>query len=126
MAGILSVRVSNAERKKLLELRAARGCKSVSDVIRLLCGFPRQPEHEGIEGADDIESVDALAHVVLRLVARIEDMSKVLHAIAMKEGIKHAGHQPVDHLAVPIAEMPLYEYRNGHKDPALPEGFHRG
>jgi hypothetical protein len=125
MAGMLSVRVTNAERKKLMELKAQRGCNNLSEVIRLLCGFPRTATGEIIDGADDIDGVDKMIRVCLRLVDRVENQGLTLTEIAKQLNIKQVKHQPIEVLAQPIAEQPLYEYRNGHKDPALPEGFKR-
>jgi hypothetical protein len=139
MAGFVSVRLSKEERKRLLALKAERGCKSISQVVRLMLGFPRGTD-EGLEGADDIDSVSKLWEAVIQLISREDDEIKVITKIARQVGV------PMDRYALNIHEddyvpdpTPLrvpetgpidlrvpMEHRNGDRHPVMPEGFSRG
>jgi hypothetical protein len=139
MAGFVSVRLSKEERKKLLALKAERGCKSISQVVRLMLGFPRGSD-EGLEGADDIESVDRMCELLIRAVDRIDELTKVETKIArhlnvpLELGLREIMaaakngrpiHPPPD-LETPMDPDVLMPTRNGHKHPEMPAGFSRG
>lgn len=123
MAGVLSVRVTSAERKRLLQLKVERGCNNVSDLIRLMLGFPRSPGMEIIDGADDIDSVSALVKTVLILIDRVEMNNAVTYELAQQAGLRQVRHRPIEDLIAPRDEP--VATRNGSKHPALPEGFAR-
>ena len=124
MAGVLSVRVTSQERKRLLQLKTERGCNNVSDLIRLMLGFPRSPGMEILDGADDIDSVGSLVKVVLTMIDRVEMTNTVVYQLAQQAGLRQVRHRPVEDLVAPRDEpVPT---RNGHHHPALPEGFARG
>lgn len=139
MAGVISVRFTNAERKKLMELKQQRGCSNMSQAIRLMCGFPRIGEGEGYDGADDIDSVGTLIKLNVQLIERIDDNHKLQVRIARAlhietERTNTLSHLRADYVApvVPVKEPetgPIVveprPYRNGDKHPALPEGFNR-
>lgn len=138
MSGFISVRLSKEERKRLLALKAERNCKSISQVVRLMLGFPRGTD-EGLEGADDIDSVSKLWEATIRLIDRIDDQQKVLTKIARANGVpmeRYAPHMSGDHYKPD--ETPLKEpetgpidlreprgYRDGDRHPAMPTGFER-
>jgi hypothetical protein len=145
VAGFVSVRLSKEERRKLLALKTERGCKSISQVVRLMLGFPRGTD-EGLEGADDIESIDQMCQLVVRMVDRMDEEHKLLIKVARQVGVPMerktidelravAGRQgpwsgperpvaivetgPID-LNVPVPT------RNGDRHPDMPDGFSRG
>ena len=122
---MISVRVTYAERKKLMELKAQRGCQNMSQVIRLMLGFPRSVGNEPIEGADDIDGVAKLIAVNLRLIERVDVGNAALASIAKKMGVKELDHRPIALLETPIDISERFPFRNGHQHPALPEGFKR-
>jgi hypothetical protein len=126
---MLSLRVTREERKQLLRIRDERGCKYVSDAIRLLLGFPRMPEDDvGIEGMDDIDSVDTLCRNVLHMTSRLEKQTELLIKIAHHVGVPLKGERelPVD-LTVLSADANGELIKTGptRKRPALPQGFAR-
>ena len=134
----ISVRLSKDERKKLLALKAERGCKSISQVVRLMLGFPRGTD-EGLEGADDIENVERMCELLVRAVDRIDELTKVETKIArhlnvplevgLREMMAAARNgkpiHPAPDLTVPLEPEAQFPHRNGDKHPALPSGFAR-
>lgn len=143
MSGFISVRLSKEERKRLLALKAERQCKSISQVVRLMLGFPRGTD-EGIEGADDIESVDQMCQLVVRMVDRIDEQGKLLTKIARQTGVPLERKTLADLRAAegrdytgperltavvetgPIDLNETLPSRNGDLHPAMPDGFARG
>jgi hypothetical protein len=125
MAGMISVRVTHAERKKLMELKAQRGCENMSQVIRLMLGFPRSVGDEILDGADDIDGVSSMIRVVLRLIDRVETSNATVYKLAKQSGLKEVRHRPLEVLATPVSADEPVPYRGGHEHPALPEGFQR-
>jgi hypothetical protein len=140
MAGMLSLRVSNQERRQLQQLKAERGYANLSVTIRKMIGFPeRTPDNEPLmEGSDDIDSVAKLCNLVLRVIDRQDDLIKQQTAIARHVGVPtklnpyqlaaaERNGTPIHPVADP--EKPLaerMEYRNGDRHPELPDGFSRG
>src|SRR5665213_3351766 len=122
---MISVRVTYAERKKLMELKVQRGCQNMSQVIRMMLGFPRSAGDEPFEGADDIDGVSKLCTLVVRMVDRQDVANRLLARMAEKQGIKDVDHQKVAVLDAPLEPIEPFEFRNGHQHPALPEGFKR-
>ena len=134
----ISVRLSKDERKKLLALKAERGCKSISQVVRLMLGFPRGTD-EGLEGADDIENVERMCELLVRAVDRIDELTKVETKIArhlnvplevgLREMMAAARNgkpiHPAPDLLTPMDPDIPKPFRNGDKHPELPVGFIR-
>lgn len=142
MAGVLSLRVSKEERAQLQRIKAERGCKNLSQAMRLLLGFPREGPGGELEGADDIENVSRLCGLVILLKDRLDEEHQLLTKIAR-------------HLEIPMAERPkatrgrprakpnppipipvngrgdfdeddaIFAFRGGHEHPDLPDGFAR-
>jgi hypothetical protein len=120
---MLSLRVTRAERKRLLELKQERECRNLSEVLRLLLGFPRYAlEDDGLEGWDDVESVDRLCHLVLSLRDRQDQHTRILNRIARHLGVPYEKSE-LAVLQAPLGELVRRE--NGVKHPPLPEGFSR-
>lgn len=138
MSGYVSVRLSKEERKKLLALKAERGAGSISQVVRLMLGFPRGTD-EGLEGADDIDSVSKLWEATIRLIDRVDEQHKVLTKIARQVGVPLERQtlavvrddyvDPQTPVIVPdTGPIDLREprgTRNGDRHPDMPEGFLR-
>jgi hypothetical protein len=123
MAGMVSVRVTREERKKLLALKVERGCANMSETIRLALGFPRTAGPEGFDGADDIEGVASLCKTVIAMIDRVEMTNEVVYTLAKQAGLKEIRHRPIVDL-VRSHDGP-HEFRGGHQHPALPAGFVR-
>lgn len=138
MSSFISVRVTKEERKRLMALKAERGCGSISQVVRLMLGFPRGTD-EGFEGADDIDSVGKLWEAMVRLIERVDDAHKLETKIARQVGVPMERYPPwmqTPHYVPstepvkepetgPIDLREPRELRNGDRHPALPEGFER-
>ena len=138
MAGFVSVRLTKDERRKLLALKTERGCKSISQVVRLMLGFPRGTD-EGLEGADDIDSVGKLWEAVIRLIDRMDDQHKLLVKIARHDGVPLERRTLADFdpdyvpPARPVLEPesgPIdlrepFPHRDGDRHPVMPDGFQR-
>src|ERR1700690_118460 len=121
-----------------MALKAERGCNSISQVVRLMLGFPRGTD-EGLEGADDIDSVSKLWEALIRSIDRQDDAHKLLTKIARQVGVPVERYAPNQHWkgyvpskepvkepeTGPIDLREPREYRNGDRHPALPEGFSR-
>lgn len=122
MSGFISVRVTKEERKKLLELKVERGCTTLSQAVRLLCGFPRGVD-EGLSGADDIDSVGKLVREVVLMLDRLDTNNKLLYKMSQQLGVREVRHVPTEDLIKPL-DAPVV-YRNGNQHPALPDGFKR-
>lgn len=146
MSGFVSVRLSKEERKRLLSLKTERGCKSISQVVRLMLGFPRGTD-EGLEGADDIESIDQMCQLVVRMVDRMDEEHKLLTEVARKVGVPIKGKQTINELREAVGKQGPWEgerapatlpetgpidlnvplaTRNGVHHPDMPTGFSRG
>jgi hypothetical protein len=139
VAGFVSVRLTKEERRKLLALKQERGCKSISQVVRLMLGFPRGTD-EGLEGADDIDSVSKLWEAVIRLIDRHDEDHKLMIKIARQVGVPlerptlaavRDDYEPpvrpvVEAQTGPIDLREPRGYRDGDKHPVLPSGFSRG
>lgn len=123
MAGFISVRVTKEERQRLFEIKAERGCSTLSQAVRLLMGFTRGSA-EGMEGADDIDSVSTLVREVILLRDRVDTANKLTYAMSKQLGMPTIKDIPTEDLAKPLVVGPM-EFRNGDKHPALPEGFSR-
>jgi hypothetical protein len=128
VSGFLSVRLSKDERKKLLAIKAERGCATMSQAIRLLAGFPRGVD-EAIDGSEDIDGITTLIKEVILLRDRVDTSNKLIFVFD-QEMRKLLGERArlrrdirVEDLDKPL-EGPM-EFRNGDKHPALPEGFQR-
>lgn len=128
--GMISVRINRAERKQLMEMKAARDCRSLSDVIRLMLGFPRATNAESpLAGSDDIESVDRLCELVVRMIDRQDTGNKAMTRLLKYFGIQDSKDIPVAQLSAPLStepDGPERAPRNGSAHhPALPDGFSR-
>jgi hypothetical protein len=127
MGAIVSLRVTREERRQLERLRQRRGCRSLSDTMRLQIGFPLECA-ESLDGADDIAGVERLAHATLRMIDRLDDANKLTYKIAQHLGIPMVRHKSMDQLMAPLVELeqpaPLHE--DGRKRVHLPPGFSRG
>ena len=127
MGGILTVRLDASERKKLRALQQERGCKNLSQVVRLMCGFPRDDQHESFEGSDDVDSVTTLTKWVMRSIDRQDDARHILTRIARHLNVPMqtpGGTFDADDLP-PIDPGRPFETRGGHQHPILPSGFER-
>ena len=140
VAGMLSLRVSKAERRQLQMLRAERGHANLSVTMRVLMGFPeRTPGGEPLmEGSDDIDSVAKLCTLVLQMIDRQDDMVKELTRIARHVGVPRelsdgavAAHiangtplHPLPDLETPIGARDI-RHPGGRTHPDLPPGFAR-
>lgn len=139
VAGMLSLRVSKAERRQLQMLRAERGHANLSVTMRVLMGFPeRTPGGEPLmEGSDDIDSVAKLCSLVIQMIDRQDDFAKTLTAIARHVGVPQqlnpfqlaaAERNGTPIHPLPDPEKPLAERlepRGGDRHPDLPPGFAR-
>ena len=125
-ATLISLRLSKAERKQLTELRAQRGCYNLSDTVRMMLGFPQHGHLPGLEGADDIDSVDKLCSLVVAMIDRMDTNNKMLYALGEHMGMKSRKDIPKDDLVAPFPDpaLPLPS-RNGNKHPELPPEFMR-
>ena len=125
-ATLLSLRLSKAERKQLMEIRAARGCYNLSDTVRMLLGFSQHGHLPGLEGSDDIDSVDKLCSLVVAMIDRMDTNNKLLYKLAQHVGLRETHHIPREDLRAPLPDpvLPLPN-RNGNKHPELPAGFAR-
>jgi len=123
----LSIRVTAAERRRLVELRQERGCRNISEVARLLMGFPRDDSlGEIFDGSDDIENVDKLCSEVLRMIARIDDAHQLLTRIARHLGLPmRTTGGSFDDQPVVVDAGEAFPTRGGNHHPVLPEGFVR-
>ncbi len=110
--------------------------------MRGLLGLPKSLGDDfGIDGADDIDSVDTLVKLVLRMIDRLDKHNELVRKIARHVGVplrdEHGGpegelvkvngatswhrqHEKV--IAMPEDEL---AFRGGHEHPALPDGFAR-
>jgi hypothetical protein len=121
MSGFLSIRVTKEERRKLTALKVERDCKNMSEVVRLMCGFPRMAGGEPFEGSDDIDGVTGLARQVCALLDEVRTTNSYVYRLLKKEGIAPVKDRPLEHIigeAEPIRE-------NTARLPALPAGFLR-
>lgn len=143
MAGVLSLRVSKEERATLQRVKAERGCRTLSQTMRVLLGFPRESPGGELEGADDIESVSHLCKQVILLRDRLDEEHQLLTKIArhleipMQERPRATRGRPQSNPNPPIpipvngrAQSPdddaVFAFRGGHQHPDLPDGFARG
>ena len=125
-ATLISLRLTKAERKQLMEIRAQRGCFNLSDTVRLLLGFPQHGRLPGLEGSDDIDSVDKLCSLVVAMIDRQDTQNKLLYQLAQHVGLKERRHVPTDDLVAPLPDVTVpLPSRNGAKHPELPAGFAR-
>lgn len=128
MSSRINLRVTAAERKKLLEIQQDRGCKSLSQAVRLLMGFPQDGGPEQFDGADDVDSVGRLADRVLQWTARLDDQHEILSRIATYLKIpKTTRNGSFEDGAPTVDEAMLIDFptRGGHQHPELPAGFAR-
>lgn len=126
MSGFISVRVTREERKKLLALKAERECRTLSQAVRLLCGFPRGMD-EAFDGSEDQNSVETLIRTVLRMIERLDTNNKLLFHLSDEVG-QLAGKPRVRHKDLQINELvkpPDAPAEDHRRHPALPEGFAR-
>lgn len=124
--GMIALRLSHAERVKLQEIRVQRDCRTISDAVRLMLGFPRVAGADGMEGADDIQSVDRLCQLVVKMIDRMDVVIKTQTKIARKLGIADSKDVPTSELSQPVDVDQRFPARNGSKHrPALPDGFER-
>lgn len=107
-----------------------------------MLGFPRGTD-EGIEGADDIESVDQMCQLVVRMVDRLDEQVKLLTKIARQTGVplerktladlraaEGRDYTGPERLTAVVETGPVdlrepMPTRNGDLHPAMPDGFHR-
>lgn len=129
MSGFISVRVTREERKKLIAFKVERDCRTLSQAVRLLCGFPRGVD-EGIDGADDFDSVAKLVHEVVLMIDRLDTNNKLLYKLSQEvaelQGKPHVRRKdiPVEDLVKPNG-VPRDLAPDSRRHPALPAGFAR-
>src|SRR5207302_10714401 len=114
--------------------------RNLSQTMRALMGLPLNREEESFAGADDIEGVEHLAKLVLAMVDRLDDLTKVTTKIARHVGVPlEGGFLRAAMLGDPEREGPALDHdrpldaplsaefipRGGHRHPPLPAGFSR-
>jgi hypothetical protein len=127
MGGVISFRADAAERRKLRALMQERGCANMSQVVRLMLGFPRDDGHEPFEGSGDIDSVSTLTQAVMRSIDRQDDAHEILSRIARHLGVPTETRGGSFDTASPGPVDPRQPFptRGGHDHPDLPPGFAR-
>lgn len=138
---MLSLRVSREEKEQLKRVMAQRSCTSLSDTLRVMCGFPRTGAVAELEGADDIESVSTVASLIRQLIEREDRNHQMLTFICrhLEIPLEARPRQPRREKPAPpektwgittperqVAVGEGFAHRGGHQHPELPDGFVRG